>query len=319
MKRKTLIWILGLEALFCLALTSLQNSFKAAFPVVLAFPFEQISLVLRRLSLLGKAGNALAIVIYLGLGLLPAVLLLVRRKKRRLLLADLLLFLLCPVLLAVFYLMINPGYLAGLVGAAILLPVAKAVLGSMVYSILAGYLLLRLLGLFSGGGTKQLLRYMSIMLHLLAILYVYLISSGSFAGLLEAFTGTEIGSNQQAFLSSIFLVLQFLVSSLPYLVSILVVFAALDLLDELGQDRYSATAVAAAGRLTKKCSIALGVIVLSNIAFNLLQLLFIRRLSTLSTTVQIPIFAVIFVLAALLLTRFITEGKSLKDEHDLFV
>ncbi len=319
MKRKIFVGILAVEAIVCLGFSILAQTHTSIFSAVLAFPFEQIGLELRRLSLSGGLGNALAIVIYLVLSLLPILVLLLLRIKRRLQLEDSLLLLLSLVLFTVLYLMINPASIVLLVGSAALLALGKAVLGSVVYSVLAGYLILRLLRLFSTGGTKKLLGYMSIMLHLLAALYVYLIASASVSHLLDFLADLKTNNSQASLLSSIFLILQFLVDILPYALSILIVWSGLNLLDELGKNHYSATAVMTAERLAKKCTIVLGVTVLANLAFNLLQLLFIKQLRSLHSTVQLPIFAVIFVLATLLLTRFISESKQLKDDQDLFV
>jgi hypothetical protein len=119
--------------------------------------------------------------------------------------------------------------------------------------------------------------------------------------------------------SYVFLVLQYLVNALPYMLDIVVVFAALRLLDEMRNERYSAAAVAAAGRMSRLCAVALTITILSNIAFNLLQLLFASSLMVMNHSVQIPVLSILFVLAALLLTRFVMESKQLKDENDAFI
>jgi hypothetical protein len=91
------------------------------------------------------------------------------------------------------------------------------------------------------------------------------------------------------------------------------------LLDEMRANRYSAETVAAAGQISKLCAVALVAMVLANIGFNLLQLLFAKSLVVINSSVQIPVFSITFVLAALLFTRLVTENKQLKDDNDMFI
>lgn len=322
MKRKVFISILAIEALLCVILRILQASFSGVFSAVMAFPFEQIGLGLRVLSLSGGIGNAVAIMIYFALCLLPVAILLITPKKRELRAEDGLLGLLSLALFAVLYLMINPGaigtMMAGLVGHAI----GKAALGVMVYSVLCGYFVLRVLRLFSVGGTDKLVRYMSVMLHLLNILFVYVIFVVCFDGLLNSIAELQAGNagNEQLLGASyVFLAVQFIVDALPYVLNVFVVFAALQLLRAMQTDRYSIETVGATEQMSRLCTVGLGTMVLTNIGFNLLQLLLVKSLLVVNNTVQIPIFSISFVLAALLLTRLVAENKQLKDDNDMFV
>lgn len=322
MKRNIFIGILMIEALLCVVFRILQASFTGVFSAVMAFPFEQIGFGLRLLSLSGGLGNLSAIVIYLAICLLPAGVLPILRKKRELHAEDGLLGLLSVVLFAVLYLMINPGIIASMMGGAAWQHVGKAVLGVIVYSVLCGYFVLRVLRLFSVGSIDKLVGYMSVMLRLLNILFVYIIFSTCFGNLLdsiESMRAGNIGNEHLLGASYFFLVLQFTVDSLPYAVNVVVVFAALQLLHEMQTNRYSAETMEATERMSRLCSMSLGVTVLSNIGFNLLQLLFLKSLAVVSSSVQIPVFSIAFVLAALLLTRFVAENKQLKDDNDMFI
>lgn len=322
MKRSIFIGILAAEAVFCVILRILHASFSGVFSAVMAFPFEQIGLFLRPLSLSGGLGNAAAVVIYFALSLLPVSALLVLRKKRRLYAEDGLLAVLSAVLFAVLYIMINPGIIASLTGGATGQTVGKAILGGTSYSVLSGYFVLRALRLFSSHGTDKLIRFMSVMLRLLNVLFVYLIFGACFDGLWDSIAALRAGNAGNEHLlgaSYVFLVLQFFVDSLPYILNISVVFAALRLLSEMQSDRYSAETAAAAERVSKLCAAALTATVLSNIGFNLLQLLCAKSLMVINGSLQIPVFSITFVLAALLLTRFVTENKQLKDDNDMFI
>ena len=322
MKYRVLIGVLCIIAVVCVLFCILQASLISIFSVAIAFPFEQIGMGLRVLSLSSAAGNVAAFVIYIAVSLLPAAALLVLRKRRKLYAEDGLLGLLCGVIFMVLYYMINPGLIGTLASESVSLSVGKAVMGGMVYSVLIGYIILRMVRLFSGGGTEKLFRYMSVMLCLLNVLFVFLIFGAFFKGLLDSIAALQAGNVGNEHLlgaTYVFLVLQYLVNVLPHIFSILIAFAALRLLGELQTDRYSAETVAAAERIPRLCIAALVATVLANIGFNLLQLLFAKSLLVVNESVQVPLFSIAFVLAALLLTRLVTENKQLKDDNDLFV
>ena len=98
-----------------------------------------------------------------------------------------------------------------------------------------------------------------------------------------------------------------------------VAFAAGRLISEMQTDTFSEAAVNAAERLSRYCKTALIVTVLSQLCFNLLQLVFTGSLRVLSSELQLPVVSVVFVLAVLLLSRYLSESKRLKDENDMFV
>ena len=56
-----------------------------------------------------------------------------------------------------------------------------------------------------------------------------------------------------------------------------------------------------------------------NIAFNLLQLVFLPRLLTVDAVAELPLLSAAFVLSVLLLSQYIRENKRLKDENDSFI
>ncbi|MCL1912578.1 MAG: hypothetical protein FWG10_01525 [Eubacteriaceae bacterium] len=322
MKQKILVGFLSVEALACILFCILQTSFTRVFSAAMAFPFEQIGMGLRLLSLSSWFGNAVAFVVYFATSLSPAAALLVLGKKRKLYAEDGLLVALSAVLFAVLYIMINPGIIGALASGANGVSVGKPVLGAVVYSMLCGYLILRALRLFSIGGTGQLLGYMSSMLKLLSAVFVYLIFGSCFNELLDSLTALRagnIGNEQFLGASYVFLALQFVVGVLPFVYNVLIAFAALGLLEEMRIEHYSAGTVAAAGRISRICAAALVATVIANISFNLLQLVFAKSLMVITTMVQIPVFSITFVLAALLFARLATENKQLKDDNDMFI
>lgn len=140
MKERHLFTLLSVEAAACVLFCILQRSLSGLFSTLIAFPFEQIGAGLRVLSLSGAVGNVVAIILYMLLGLIPAGIwgFLHWRKKSEPL--DIMLLVISALLFVTLYYMINPGLLStGVPGTG------KWSLGSTFYSVLLGYLLIRIL------------------------------------------------------------------------------------------------------------------------------------------------------------------------------
>ena len=254
--------------------------------------------------------------------LLPAIALLILRKRRGLCVEDSLLCGLSLVLFAVLYFMINPGAMgrhAQLVAGRV---VINAVMGGFVYSTLGGYLIIRILRLFTQGDTAALLRYMMVMLRILGLIFVILVFGGGFGRLLDSFSALRadnIGNEFQLGATYFFLILRFAADALPYVMKIFVVMSAIGFSSEYGKDPYSEQTVKASAETSRLCTIALIATVTSSLVFNALQLLFLNSLMIINVSILLPVFSIAFVLATLLLTRFVTENKRLKDDIDSFI
>jgi len=312
MKRKRLTAFLAVEALLLGGLTVAQAAFSRWVAAAAAFPFEQIGLLLRRLSLSGGTGNRIAIVLYVLLSLLPllAGLWQLRRDPAA---ENWLLVLISGCLFGVLYLMINPGLIPVPLGET----VGKAVLGGTIYSLLAAWLVLRIVRQARTAEQPQLMRVLRILLVGLACVFVAEAAAGELGVLLASVEQLrEKNTDGGIGLTCAVLALGWAVDSLPCVLNVWVLYAALDLLEA---ERYSEAAAAAAELLARRSGAMLAVVVLTKGGFNLLQLLLAARLRQLSSVVLIPVFDVAFALAMLLLARLMRENKQLKDENDLFV
>lgn len=320
MKHKSFYIFLSCEAIFCMMLYLAREALPQVFTTIIAFPFEQIGILLRLLSLSGSLGNAISIVIYAALCLIPALVLLLLPKKRKLCTEDALLAVLSAVLFAVIYYMINPG----LLGKFFLLgrSVGKAMLGSIAYSVISGYILIRILRLFFTADSVRLQKYLLMLLYIVNIIIVLIVFGVQFSNLLDSFEQLRADNKGNEHLlgaSYVFLVLKYIVDAIPNILIIPVVSIGQNLLYELSADRYSEQTAVCADKLSRMCGLALVITVLSTVGLNLLQLVFIRKLSVFNSSVNIPVFSIVFVLAALLLAQYIRENKQLKEDNDMFI
>lgn len=314
MKRKIFVVMLGIEAAALCALTLFAGSFPTVFSSVMAFPFEQVGIGLRALSLSGRVGNGLAMVLYTAACLLPSVPGVVHRKDSTGKWEHIILFLLSLLLFPVLYGMINPAFIhTALPGAGdAMLPVMKSILGSSVWATVVCYAVLRLLRLFRSGSTDKLLGYLRAFLYVLCTLFVGVIAISCVGELNAGLREVQLGADR--FMA----VIRFFISALPYAMDIIINFSALTLLDEMRLHRRPETA-AAAEKLSKICCLSLALVTVSGVALNFLQLVLIQYLSNIMTTLSIPLMSLAFVLAVLLLARLIAENQKLADDNDLFI
>lgn len=322
MKQNIFKKILVVEGVLLVAFFLLKASLPEVFSSLMAFPFEQIGKILRTLSLSGGAGNILALVFYLLLSLIPAVIYLLRFRKKKTEKVDHLLLLLSGVLLLVLYYMINPGKMGMVFGRAAGAPVGKAFLGGSVYSVLIAYGVLKALRIFLRAEKREVSKYLVWLLGFLNILFVFNVFGLSFGGYLEArksFLAGNTDPSQDLFLSEVFILLQHLVRALPYFLSIFLVNHLMVLSDEIRKDRFSEETMQKAHMLTSLSVKVLVGIVLSGMGIHILQLLFMKEILSINAALVIPVMPMIFVLGVLLATQFISENKRLKEDNDLFI
>lgn len=315
MRRKLLYGCLALEAVVCVVLAVCRSWVPDVVSGVIAFPLEQIGYGLRQLSLSGSAGNAAAIGLYVLLSLVPLVFLF----RRRLHWEDSLLVAMSALLFLSLYCMINPGLLSQWAGNPLGVVFEKAILGAFFYALVVGYVVLRLLRSFFAAEQEKLTRYLHVLLGGLSVLLVYSAFGSGFAGLLDSFDALRAGNTGNEHLlggTYVFLSLQYAVDVLPYLLDLMIVYALGVVLDS---ERYSDDAILAAEKLARLCRISLIAMVVSNLAYHGLQLLFVKSLMQTNSVVQLPLFSLLFVLAVLLVTRLLNDNRQLKEDNDLFI
>lgn len=320
-------WVLGVEAVVCVVFCLLQVNFPGVFSSAAAFPFEQIGMGLRTLSLSGKGGNVAAIVLYVLAGMIPALVWLGLRRKRAARRIDLLLPGMSVLLFVVNFYMVNPGlFLTSVPGTG------KWMLGSVFYSVLSGYLIVRVLMYCREAEPERLQKGLQGLLWFLNVVFVYIVFGDCLSDFFEAVKSVQAGNSgsyAKEFLSVswaegmgltwLFLGLHYTVTVLPCLFDMGIVFLSMRMLTALGNDRYSDESVEMSGRLAGFCGKALVFTVGAEVVFNLLQLVFRSRLYKMDIMIHVPVLSIIFVLAALLFARYVQEEQQLKREHDLFI
>lgn len=121
----------------------------------MTFPWEQLGLLLRRLSLSGSFGNAAAWILFLATGALPLLAAAVLLRRRRACGADFLLAALSAALFVGLWLFVNPSYIDRYLSPMPAGGIAKFALASVIDSLLLTWFLLRFLLRMEKGHRNQ--------------------------------------------------------------------------------------------------------------------------------------------------------------------
>lgn len=314
MKRKTFILLLVCEAVLLLLLSFLTNQFPKLFSSMLAFPFEQIAVALKALSQTGQIGNGLAAALWIGISLLPLIPALRRQQNKIAIEERISLYLLSCILPLALYGMMNPHVFCPLLSETgnEYMAIVIAVIGVTLWSVILLCIILRLIRVLRSGDKASLLRYTRRLLYILCLLF-----SAAAAISLGSGLSASAGSSPTA-LDSMINILRSAVTSVPYVLDIAIIISTLNLFDIAMTEEQSGI-VNAAERLSKVCFLSLGVTTALSAVFNVLQVLLMRWLSNVATTVNIPIMSIVFVGIVLLLSRLLAENKRLRDDNSLFI
>ena len=121
----------------------------------MTFPWEQVGLLLRRLSLSGGIGNAAAWILFLAIGALPLLAAAVLLRRRRACGADFLLAALSAALFIGLWFFVNPSYIDRYLSPMPAGGIAKFALASVIDSLLLTWFLLRFLLRMEEGHRNQ--------------------------------------------------------------------------------------------------------------------------------------------------------------------
>lgn len=292
---------------------------------VLGFPYEQIGEGLRGLSLSGNIGNVVAIILYIGFGLLPVIVFFILWKTKKLCKWDILLPVISALLFAVMYLLINPGYLE------LHVPEGRGmVLGGTIHSAWVTYMVLRFVHSFSGGDEKKIYKGFVVVLWAMLIVFLgqivlefgYTLPQNILAlkeGNHIVHGNGDITYSTDLGLTYVFFGLQSLVRALTFVFHIGITSMGLALMKALAENKYSAKVFVIAEKLVKKSKTYLTISASTQVIFNILQLVFADKLYNISVKITIPVFSIVFFLVVWFVARYIRENQQLKHDNDMFI
>lgn len=307
MNKKILLPILAAEAAVS-ALLALTTGISGA---MIGFPLVQLGGILRKMSLSGASGNTAAVIIYVIISLLPCVYLAVRAVRRRTSMVDIMLPILSALLFGGIYAAVNPTN-----------PMAAMLYGSVLYSLLFGYIILRILHAAKNSESGRTVKLLRIMLTAAAIVFVFCAFGICIAEIRSTILNVNAanqGSETELMLTYIFIVLRYAVVIAAYIFDTGIAMSGLSLITALETDKFSEETAAAAEKTARRAVVALSVTVCGSMAVNILQLLCAPLLRDINTNANLPVTETAFALAALLLANYVKSAVQLRRDNDMFI
>ena len=304
---------------------------------VVYLPLELLGNLLRKLSLMSDAGNVLAVGLYLLTGLVPAGLFVWRMwKGNRLWASDWLLPVMSGFWFYMMYYFVNPQLMMGLVPdwlkdeAMILM--MKFIFSTVLYSLAAGYLLIRAAARTArSGGTKEggkhdikwLMEAVSRILVIWASVYIafiFYIRVYDYIGVIRScLKDNTIGTYGGTAVNILVMTLRSAAVCLPELMTLFLIITAIGLTGAMKEQMYGEAAVI----LTRKISLFSRVTVYVSagccIFVNVLQLICLPLLNRTDFKLDIPLFPLALAVAAMLLSRYFEESNRMYEEKQLII
>ncbi len=320
MKTKKLYIALAIFGLICAVTGAQPVAASGTYAVIIAFPFQQIALGLRALSLSGSGGNIAAISIYVLLCLLPSLVALFWYRKK-LYGEDVLIPIFSTTMFVAIYFMINPALLSGSYGEEFF-PILRLILGGACWCVVISWAVLKLVRRSREADRAGVQALLKICLGLMAFFFAAVACAGAvgdFAASYEELREGNTAGYVNLSLTTVFLAVKAIISALPYALDAIVAVKGMELLTAMAADPYSAGTVEKGEGLATFAVMSLKLTIVLSLVFNLLQLVFIEKLLVVDMELVLPLVSIAFMLCALLLSRLIRENKALKDDNDMFI
>ena len=324
MKRDRIKTLLLAEALICALLALALWLFEGDAFSVTGFPGSAVGQGLSALAASGRFGFALAFTLYAAVILLPLYALVHIGARRELKPEDALLVLIAFAVACALFPHGWTAYWSTSVEA--LFP--RLAWQWLIFALLAGWVVLRLLRRLSGGDTQELLKLFRALLILAAANILNEVSLAEFALKAgnTAFTAdtvlpvaTDITGSKSLVFSYVVLALRFAAEVLPTLLAAATAYFAIGLLDTMEDGAFTQESAAYAPKLAEWCVKVLKLSVLFALAVNVLQAVCAPLILSTSISIRLPVLELCFVLAALLGARLIASNVALAADNDLFI
>ena len=322
MKNRKLILVLLIEAILCvIAALAFSPPGGSVYLVIAQFPFAQIGSLLRSLSLSGSFGNVIAVILYIAICAVPLGFAALHLKKHTFKAEDWLLVIMSGFGFYMMYMMINSAYL-GNIPCYLTEDFGRAVLGGAFYSILIGYLVLRMMRRADGTGTDSLLKAFRVLLAVIAVVLVFSISYIGISDVGTKLAAIQSGNTDPAVslsTTNFFVILRYALTQLPPFMELVILLLAIRLCDHLRTDRYGEGAINAAKKLASFAKKTVAVILLCCMALNLAQIIFAGSLVSADFLTTLPLDSIVIAIAALLLARFFVASRELKRDNQMII
>jgi hypothetical protein len=306
---------------------------------ILSKPFDWIGNLLRWLSLSSSIGNLFAFVCYILISLIPMIYLATVRRKVGIRKVDILLPVISIYLFYMLYEFINPGLMLQRVPQVLsdtsILPLMKLTFSIIFYSLLLGYLIIRMVGSLAEGGAEDHMQFLCRGLRkiLFAVSVVYTFYIGYFATF-QMFTGigkyvvtdpaiqpiySPVIFPNSSVVDQFMAILTYFLQCLPIIYSILILIYGITLLNGMTLHHMKEEEFRAAEQLSNISRKTVYVTVFSNLTINIVQFLLTKQLSDTMFHMEIILTPLIIAFSAMILSGYFKETKELQEENEMII
>lgn len=321
--KKYINLLLIVEAIICILVCVLGGGDLNFASKLLEFLFKPLAIGLRKLSFLGSIANIFAWVIFILVCSIPIIILIVKIIKKKFAVEDSLLIVISLIMAPALYYMININTMV----SQMIIPMEEneslyCILGAMIYSVIAGYVLIKVVRKFAKANKNQLKGYFNNVLFVVNAILV-LASFGIYLNelvkKLDTYPDNILGMYENLTITKAFLIMEYAMDVIIYLIVIGIIILVQGLIEKIDLDSISEEVVKRAKLISKFCVGTIVIHGILNILYNGLQFVFIKKLFAVKGVVSVPIVIVLVMLIIMLFTQFILDAKSIKEENDMFI
>lgn len=225
---------------------------------------------------------------------------------------DLLLIISSLYLLYAVYNFINPAEFYSLIpdelrGATEFMATAKLSIAMMFYIILISYFVLLSMNYLSKN--KNALKGLQIILTLLLAVYLVMIF---YFGLFDILKNTS----KQGFL---FYLIKYVLSFVPSIMSMIVVFSAIELIKNFEENQYSELVVKGIRKIYEYSKLTVYLSVLSSLLVNGMQIFLFSIMQDIELFLDIPFIPLIVAFVGMILCKYFKENKGLFEDNNSII
>lgn len=315
-----------LEGVFSIVLAVLMYFFTGISNglFLLSLPFELTGAGLRRLSLSSDTGNILAMIIYIFFSLIPILFMTIKIKKHGWNKIDIILPITSVYSFYMIYCFINPWLIGKQfpeqVADPSFLSVETLSLSIVYYSFWISYAILHAVRRLStanlANNSHILCKGLQKILFIITVIYTFFLGYFSTFQLFADMNKNRI--EKRAAINDLFLLIKYLLDSLPVLFTILILISGILLLESMFINRPEEE-MAAAHKLGMISRRTVYITIISNIALNMIQILLSGMLNDTNYHLDFSFTPLIISFSAMILSGYFKKTKSLMDDNELFI
>ena len=321
--KKYINLLLIVEAIICALVCVLGGRDLNFTSELLAFPFKPVAIGLRELSFVGSIANVFAWVIFILVCSLPVLVLVVRIIKKKFAVEDSLLVVISLIMTPALYHMININtMISEMIVSVEDFRVTYCILGAMIYSVIAAYVIMKIVRKFAKANKKQLKSYFNNVLFIVNVIVILVSLGFSLNELLIKLPAGSVGMteiSENITITKVFMIMEYAMDVVINIMIVGIIILVQGLVEKIDLDSISDEVVKRAKVISKCCVGTIVIHGILNILYNGLQLVFVKKLLEIKGVVSVPIVMVLVMLIIMLFTQFILDAKSIKEENDMFI